>query len=89
MSVPQRLRRLDNRVVGRPRPVQRTTAVSLAAVLFTAAAACYVGSFWVSELARAAATTGVLAGLLAGRVQEHDLTRRGLGLKAACDEDSA
>jgi hypothetical protein len=49
-------------------------------LLFAFAVACWIGSFWDGSLARSAATTGLIAGVILGRVQEHDLAARGQGL---------
>lgn len=88
MGVMERLRALDERALGRRlghRPRRRTVLI-YGTVMGIFGVACYVGSFADDSLARAATIGGTFAGLALGRVQEFDLTRKGLGLRGDDEE---
>lgn len=79
----QRLRALDERVLGRRagwRP-QRRTVLLYGIAMGALAVVFYVSSFFDESVGRSAALMALYAGFALGRVQEFDRARKGLGLK--------
>ncbi len=79
MSLGDRLRELDNRVIGRAGHLQRKTALRSGIAFGVFPAANYIGSFWDLTFAWNAATAAFFCGLFLGRVQESDFVRAGRG----------
>ncbi len=90
MDLSRKLRDLDDRAFGRRAAhLRRRTALRLGAGFGLFTVLWYVASYWDDSLGRFAASMALFAGMFLGRVQEHDLARKGYGLRPDGDEPPA